>query len=112
MRKDLEGRLPIVYNGRSAAEWYTLYTQIALQTAREKTIRAERVEWLRNNAMFTCDSCVRHSDLTGRHVNDLRIHNGKQICRYCYLMVVWPDDATSPIVWASLPAFDPFAGLL
>lgn len=43
MRKDLEVRLPIVYNGRSVEEWYTLYTQLALTTAREKTIRAELV---------------------------------------------------------------------
>lgn len=113
MRKDLEGRLPIVYNGRSVEEWHTLYTQLALSTAREKTIRAELVERLRKNAMFTCDSCVRgQSDLTGRQFNDLRIHNGMQICRYCYMMVVWPDDGVSPIEWASLPAFDPFAGLL
>lgn len=112
MRKDLEGRLPIVYNGRSVEEWHTLYTQLALSTAREKTIRAELVERLRKNAMFTCDSCVRQRDMTGRQVDDLRIHNGMPICRYCYMMVVWPDDDTSPIVWASLPAFDPFAGLL
>lgn len=30
-RKDLEGRLPIVYNGKSVEEWYTLYCQQALK---------------------------------------------------------------------------------
>lgn len=24
-RKDLEGRLPVVYNGRSVEEWYSMY---------------------------------------------------------------------------------------
>ena len=32
-RADLEGRLPIVYNGKSAKEWYTLYCQIVLAAA-------------------------------------------------------------------------------
>lgn len=113
MRKDLEGRLPIVYNGRSVEEWYTLYTQLALATTREKTVRAELVEWLRKNAMFTCDSCVRtQSDLTGRCVDDLRSHNGMQICRYCYTMDMRPEDGGEPTEWTALPVFDPFAGLL
>ena len=30
-RADLEGRLPIVYNGKSAGEWYTLYCEEALK---------------------------------------------------------------------------------
>jgi hypothetical protein len=30
-RADLEGRLPIVYNGKSAEEWYTLYCQLVLR---------------------------------------------------------------------------------
>ncbi len=30
-RKDLEGRLPIVYMGKSVEEWYQLYTQQALK---------------------------------------------------------------------------------
>ena len=31
-RKDLEGRLPVVYNGKSAEEWYTLYCQLLLKS--------------------------------------------------------------------------------
>ena len=33
-RADLEGRLPIVYNGKSAEEWYTLYCQEVLRVDR------------------------------------------------------------------------------
>lgn len=33
-RTDLEGRLPIVYNGKSAEEWYRLYCQQVLLTDR------------------------------------------------------------------------------
>lgn len=113
MRKDLEGLLPAVYNGRSVEEWYTLYTQLALTTAREKTKRAELVDRLRKNAMFVCTRCVgTQGDFTGRQVDDLRIHNGTQLCQYCYMMTVWPDATGEPPEWTSLPAFDPFAGLL
>ncbi len=113
MRKDLEGRLPVVYNGRSAAEWYTLYTQLALTTARERTKRAELVDWLRKNAMFVCPRCAgTQGDFTGRQVDDLRIHNGTQLCQYCYIMTVWPDATGTPPEWKELPVFDPFAGLL
>ncbi len=112
MRKDLEVRLPIVYNGRSVEEWYTLYTQLALSTARDKTIRAELVEWLRKNAMFTCSRCVKHNDTTCRHAADLRIYDGERICQFCHMMLVWPEDGVNPTAWTSLPVFDPFAGLL
>lgn len=113
MRKDLEGRLPIVYNGRSVEEWHTLYTQLALETAREKTIRAERVDWLRQNAMFVCPRCAgAEGDFTGRQAHELRIHNGTQICHFCYIMTVWPDATGKPPEWKELPVFDPFVGLV
>lgn len=113
MRTDLEGRLPIVYNGRSVEEWYTLYTQLALATAREKTIRAELVDWLRQNAMFVCPWCVgTQGDFTGRQIVDLRSYAGAQICRYCYMMTAWDDATGNPSEWKDLPVFDPFAGLL
>lgn len=33
-RADLEGRLPIVYNGKSVEEWYSLYCQEAMRADR------------------------------------------------------------------------------
>jgi len=40
-RKDLEGRLPIVYNGKSVEEWYRLYCeQIRVSDAAIKVLRA------------------------------------------------------------------------
>lgn len=48
-RPDLAGReLPIVYNGRSAEEWYSLYCESLLETARlSQEINRLRAESLR-----------------------------------------------------------------
>ena len=39
-RPDLNGRLPIVYNGKSAEEWYMLYSQLLLKNTSD-SIKAE-----------------------------------------------------------------------
>ena len=49
-RTDLEGRLPIVYNGRSVEEWYKAYCAEALQN--RKLIEALK-------------AIVKHQDIVG-----------------------------------------------
>lgn len=36
-RSDLQGRLPVVYNGKSVEEWHSLHVQLLMKTAREKS---------------------------------------------------------------------------
>ena len=43
-RTDLEGRLPIVYNGKSVEEWYTLYCQSELKSSQLRQHIADRIE--------------------------------------------------------------------
>ena len=33
-RSDLQGRLPVVVNGRTAEEWYSMYAQLVLKLAK------------------------------------------------------------------------------
>lgn len=112
-RADLKDSIPAVYCGKSAAEWYSRYCQMVLRTDHVRGIRAELVEWLRKNAMFTCEHCERaENDRTCCYSADLRLYGGKRVCLYCYDVVVWADDEPAPPTWDSLTEFDPFQGLL
>lgn len=57
-RKDLEGRLPIVYAGKPVEEWYRLYCQAALRVSELERILAE----LTRKRPIVVSSPVRPSD--------------------------------------------------
>ena len=63
--------------------------------------------WLRNKAWFSCEHCEADAEPTVHRVADLKILDGKTICRECW------DNHRGPVPknWQELTPFEPFAFL-
>lgn len=59
--------------------------------------------WLRNKAWFSCEHCEADNEPTVHRVADLKILDGKTICREC-----WDNIIAVPDKWSDLNTFDPF----
>ena len=70
-RSDLEGRLPIVYNGKSAEEWYTLYCQETLRNRLVEKVATVVIEAAENETLRGYTVPFREQIIVLRKVLDL-----------------------------------------
>lgn len=110
-RRDLRNQLPVVYHGKTVEEWYSQYVQLLLKSSKAQQQRAYAIQWLRNNALFLCETCNDGSNSQGRHAAWLRMYAGRCMCRICYQEIAHANDEPPLPHWSELPVFDPFKDL-